>query len=108
MMFCPKCGTLSYPNWSLEIRCSNYHCKYAGDASNILSVGINIVDTARIKHTLYSPEIGYDRDGRRRGAADYVTPYEHLNSINKANYNEWRDMKEGWSFGNTQYDVHNN
>ena len=28
--FCPKCGTLSYPNPSYEIKCTNYKCGYSG------------------------------------------------------------------------------
>jgi hypothetical protein len=26
--------------------------------------------------------------------------------INKAFFDEWREMKEGWSYGMTRYDVH--
>lgn len=33
-MFCPECGTLSYPDSSGNINCTNYKCNYQGGAKN--------------------------------------------------------------------------
>ena len=35
-MFCPKCGTLSFPSPSGDISCTNYKCGYVGPAKLII------------------------------------------------------------------------
>ena len=35
-MFCPKCGTLSFPNPSGDVKCTNYKCGYEGPAKLIV------------------------------------------------------------------------
>ena len=43
-MFCPKCGTLAFPDLTGNIACTNYKCNYQGIATNelILSDGTKI------------------------------------------------------------------
>jgi transcription factor S len=36
VMFCPKCGTLSFPTPSGDISCTNYKCGYKGSAKLIV------------------------------------------------------------------------
>ena len=35
-MFCPKCGTLSFPSPSGDIACTNYKCGYTGPAKLVV------------------------------------------------------------------------
>ena len=35
-MFCPKCGTLSFPDPSGKITCPNYKCGYVGPAKLVI------------------------------------------------------------------------
>jgi DNA-directed RNA polymerase subunit M/transcription elongation factor TFIIS len=35
-MFCPECGTLSFPNPKGEIACTNYKCGYNGPANVVI------------------------------------------------------------------------
>ena len=35
-MFCPECGTLSFPNPKGEIACPNYKCEYNGPANVVI------------------------------------------------------------------------
>ena len=35
-MFCPQCGTLSFPNPAGEISCTNYKCGYVGPANIVI------------------------------------------------------------------------
>ena len=35
-MFCPSCGTLSFPNPKGEIACTNYQCNYNGPANVVI------------------------------------------------------------------------
>ena len=35
-MFCPKCGTLSFPDPSGNITCPNYKCGYVGGAKLVI------------------------------------------------------------------------
>ena len=35
-MFCPKCGTLSFPSPSGDIACTNYKCGYTGPAKLVI------------------------------------------------------------------------
>ena len=35
-MFCPKCGTLSFPSPSGDISCTNYKCGYVGPANLVI------------------------------------------------------------------------
>ena len=35
-MFCPKCGTLSFPDPSGNISCTNYKCGYVGPAKLVI------------------------------------------------------------------------
>ena len=35
-MFCPKCGTLSFPSPSGDISCTNYKCGYTGPAKLVI------------------------------------------------------------------------
>tara|TARA_B100000459_G_scaffold145402_1_gene109729 strand:- start:1414 stop:1767 length:354 start_codon:yes stop_codon:yes gene_type:complete len=39
-MFCPQCGTLSFPTPSGDIKCTNYKCGYEGPA-NIVIKGLD-------------------------------------------------------------------
>ena len=47
-MFCPKCGTLSFPTPSGNITCNNYKCGYSGDASNPIFVHGQKVDVSNV------------------------------------------------------------
>jgi len=107
-MFCPECGTLSFPDRTNQIRCCNYTCGYSGDAENIITLddGWRQVNLARIVHHQPAPEPGFDQDGRVRGTIAFDRREIH-NSVNEAMYQEWRDMREGWSHGVTRYDVQN-
>jgi DNA-directed RNA polymerase subunit M/transcription elongation factor TFIIS len=48
-MFCPECGTLSFPDSSGNIKCPNYRCDYSGSAENKVTLedGSNI-DLAKV------------------------------------------------------------
>ena len=43
-MFCPECGTLSFPSPSGDITCTNYKCGYAGPANVKMKVDGKEVD----------------------------------------------------------------
>ena len=42
VMFCPQCGTLSFPSPSGDINCTNYKCGYSGPA-NLTVKGVDTV-----------------------------------------------------------------
>ena len=48
-MFCPKCGTLSFPTPSGEINCTNYKCGYKGPANLKTVIGGKEVDLSKAK-----------------------------------------------------------
>ena len=105
VMFCPKCGELNLDIGAI-IRCPSHVCAYVGPAENVVTlITGKRIETSQIRYTLHSPIIGYDRDGRKIGVSDNEK-VEHHNSINEAQYNEYREMREGWSYGPTQHDVY--
>ena len=46
-MFCPKCGTLSFPTPSGDISCTNYKCGYKGPANLKAKIGGKEVDLSK-------------------------------------------------------------
>lgn len=46
-MFCPKCGTLSFPTPSGDITCTNYKCGYKGPANLKTKIGGKEVDLSK-------------------------------------------------------------
>ncbi len=105
VMFCPKCGELNLGIGPI-IRCPSHVCAYVGPAVNeVTLITGKKIETSKIGYTLFSPIIGFDRDGRKIGVGCCENIEQH-NSINEAQYNEYREMREGWSYGTTQYDVY--
>ena len=60
-MFCPKCGTLSFPNPSGDITCTNYKCGYSGPA-NLVIKGVDgeDVDLSNIKSETKAKDREYE------------------------------------------------
>ena len=48
IMFCPKCGTLSFPTPSGHMTCTNFKCGYSGNASNPIYVHGKEIDVSRV------------------------------------------------------------
>lgn len=46
-MFCPECGTLSFPDPTGIIKCPNYECGYHGTAENKIQIGDAEVDISK-------------------------------------------------------------
>ncbi len=46
-MFCPQCGTLSFPTPSGDISCTNYKCGYNGPANVKTKIGGKEVDLSK-------------------------------------------------------------
>ena len=46
-MFCPECGTLSFPDPTGIIKCPNYECGYHGTAENKIQIGDEEVDISK-------------------------------------------------------------
>ena len=46
-MFCPQCGTLSFPTPSGDISCTNYKCGYKGPANLKTKIGGKEVDLSK-------------------------------------------------------------
>lgn len=46
-MFCPKCGTLSFPSPKGDISCTNYKCGYKGPANLKMEIGGKEVDLSK-------------------------------------------------------------
>ena len=46
-MFCPQCGTLSFPTPSGDISCTNYKCGYNGPAKLKTKIGGKEVDLSK-------------------------------------------------------------
>ena len=70
-MFCPKCGTLSFPTPSGNITCNNYKCGYSGDASNPIFVHGQKVDLSRVTTRMEVEE--FTRGHRESG--DSMSPF---------------------------------
>ena len=47
VMFCPACGTLSFPDPNGIIKCPNYECGYHGTAENKIQIGDEEVDISK-------------------------------------------------------------
>ena len=104
-MFCPKCGELNL-GLGPVISCPSHVCAYVGPAMNeVTLITGKVIETSQVGYTLFSPMIGYDRDGRKIGVRRQKNVELH-NSINEAQYNECREMREGWSYASTQQDVY--
>tara|TARA_B100001559_G_scaffold146647_1_gene122956 strand:+ start:129 stop:482 length:354 start_codon:yes stop_codon:yes gene_type:complete len=60
-MFCPKCGTLSFPSPSGDISCTNYKCGYNGPA-NLVIKGVDgeDVDLSNIKSETKAKDREYE------------------------------------------------
>ena len=57
VMFCPKCGTLSFPTPSGHMTCNNYKCGYSGDASNPIFVHGKEIDVSRVSTRMREDEL---------------------------------------------------
>ena len=69
-MFCPKCGTLSFPTPSGVINCNNHKCGYSGDAKNVVFVHDREIDLSQI--TTRSKKEEFTRGHRESG--DSMSP----------------------------------
>ncbi len=69
-MFCPECGTLSFPDSSGNIKCPNYACGYHGSSENKIQVGDEEVDISKVTSSTSKAE-EWDRDSR--GTFGYPT-----------------------------------
>ena len=60
-MFCPKCGTLSFPSPSGDITCTNHKCGYVGPA-NLVIKGVDgeDVDLSNIKSETKAKDREYE------------------------------------------------
>ena len=60
-MFCPKCGTLSFPSPSGDITCTNYKCGYVGP-ENLVIKGVDgeDVDLSNIKSETKAKDREYE------------------------------------------------
>ena len=60
-MFCPKCGTLSFPSPSGDITCTDYKCGYVGPA-NLVIKGVDgeDVDLSNIKSETKAKDREYE------------------------------------------------
>ena len=47
-MFCPKCGTLSFPTPTGDMTCTNLKCGYSGNASNTIFVHDREIDVSNV------------------------------------------------------------
>ena len=111
-MFCPECGTLGFPNPSGRIKCPSYYCGYYGNAENVIKVGGAFYDVSRVSFCTPSTQPHdlhrLDRFGVRiSGVVELSSWLETHSAVNHAFYDEWRDMREGWSYGMTRHDVQN-
>ena len=60
-MFCPKCGTLSFPNPSGNISCTNYKCGYNGPAKLVIKgTDGEEVDLSNVKSKTESKKREYE------------------------------------------------
>ena len=91
-MFCPKCGTLSFPRPNGDINCHNYRCGYQGPVSKDFA---NIRTSTKAEERVF--EVIKDSDERKgvltTGA--YVCPELKCDSQEVYSYLEPRlDMAE--------------
>lgn len=77
-MFCPECGTLSFPSQSGVITCINFKCGYTGPAKSKIEMHGKEIDLSELKSSLKQkeeyqrkdtsgadkPEWDWDSDGR--------------------------------------------
>ena len=59
-MFCPNCGTLSFPSPSGDITCTNYKCGYTGPANVKMKVQGKEIDLSKTKTTTKAEKREYD------------------------------------------------
>ena len=59
-MFCPKCGTLSFPSPSGDITCTNYKCGYTGPANVKMKLGGKEIDLSKTKTTTKAEKREYE------------------------------------------------
>ena len=57
IMFCPKCGTLSFPTPSGHMTCTNFKCGYSGNASNPVYVHGKEIDVSRVSTRMRVEEL---------------------------------------------------
>tara|TARA_B100000902_G_scaffold118493_1_gene119039 strand:- start:718 stop:1098 length:381 start_codon:yes stop_codon:yes gene_type:complete len=70
-MFCPECGTLSYPNAAGDIKCPNYKCGYEGPLSGSDGKGAEFVD----------PMTGKTIDLSKTTAKSQAADLKHLTEV---------------------------
>ena len=113
-MFCPECGTLSFPTPSGHINCTNYKCGYQGPADNQIVVDGKKVNTAEIsnqtKAVLEEKEVIEDLIAGVLTVGDYMCPkcdsvevYSYLEQTRSSDEPETRmltcankECKNGW------------
>jgi DNA-directed RNA polymerase subunit M/transcription elongation factor TFIIS len=95
-MFCPECGTLSFPNPKGEIACTNYKCGYNGPANVVIkdqTTGKE-VDLSQATSSTESRARVYDviKDSDKRHGVlttgTYMCPLKECNSIYVFSYLE--------------------
>ena len=59
-MFCPECGTLSFPSPSGDITCTNYKCGYTGPANVKMKVEGKEIDLSKTKTTTKAEKREYE------------------------------------------------
>ena len=55
-MFCPKCGTLSFPTPTGDMTCTNLKCGYSGNASNTIFVHDREIDVSNVTTRMNAEE----------------------------------------------------
>ena len=76
-MFCPKCGTLVYPDANGFIRCGNHNCEYEGHISGKDESEIEDGDSLVIK----DPHTGEEVDLFKFKSASKASSMKHLTEV---------------------------
>ena len=94
-MFCPECGTLSFPNPKGDIACTNYKCGYNGPAKVVIKgTDGKEVDLSQATSSTESKARVYDviKDSDKRHGVlttgTYMCPSQKCNSIYVFSYLE--------------------
>ncbi len=117
VMFCPQCGTLSFPSPSGDINCTNYKCGYSGPANlTVKGVDGKEVDLSKTRSSTKATTRKYDvikdsdqmhgvltTDSYMCPKCDGVEVYSRLEQTRSSDEPETRmltcanpDCKHGW------------
>ncbi len=114
-MFCPKCGTLAFPDPSGVIDCTNYSCGYKGSTSSSIKGEdgrtidmTNLVSTSKAETREYEVIKDSDKFHGVLTVGDYMCPkcdgtevYSYLEQTRSSDEPETRmltckDCNHGW------------